>query len=77
MQIGNAPCSWGVFYPTGNSINAEGYLDAVARAGYRVTELGPLGFLPTDTGQLADALAARDLTLAGAAHVHVLAEPPS
>lgn len=77
MQIGNAPCSWGVFYPTGNTVTADGYLDAVARAGYRATELGPLGFLPTDTAKLADALAARNLTLAGAAHVHVLAEPGS
>lgn len=77
MQIGNAPCSWGVFYPTGNSITADEYLDAVARAGYRATELGPLGFMPTDPGQLGDALAARSMTLAGAAHVHVLAEPGS
>lgn len=77
MLIGNAPCSWGVFYPTGNTITADGYLDAVARAGYRLTELGPLGFLPTDTKVLADALATRGLRLAGAAHVHVLAEPGS
>ncbi|MBK1866927.1 sugar phosphate isomerase/epimerase family protein [Aestuariivirga sp. YIM B02566] len=77
MLIGNAPCSWGVFYPTGNRLTAEEYLDAVARAGYRATELGPLGFLPDDPAALADALASRALTLAGAAHVHVLAEPGS
>jgi len=77
MQFGNAPCSWRVFYPTGNSITADGYLDAVARAGYRLTELGPLGFLPEDTGVLSDALAKRGLSLAGASHVHVLAEPGS
>lgn len=77
MKIGNAPCSWGVFYPTGNSITAEGYLDAVARAGYRLTELGPLGFLGEDPVWIADALAARGLTLAGAAHVHTLANPAS
>ena len=75
MQIGNAPCSWGVFYPTGNRITAEGYLDAVARAGYQHTELGPLGFLGEDPGWIADALACRGLTLAGAAHVHTLADP--
>lgn len=77
MKIGNAPCSWGVFYPTGNSITAEGYLDAVARAGYGVTELGPLGFLGDDPVWIAKALAARNLTLAGAAHVHTLADPES
>lgn len=75
MLIANAPCSWGVFYPTGNRLTAQDYLAAVAGAGYRGTELGPLGFLPEDPAQLADALAARDLTLVGAAHVHTLAEP--
>jgi inosose dehydratase len=74
MKLGNAPCSWGVFYPTGNSVTAEGYLDAVARAGYRVTELGPLGFLGQDADWIAGALRARGLTLAGAAHVHTLAD---
>jgi inosose dehydratase len=77
LKIGNAPCSWGVFYPTGNSITAEGYLDAVAGAGYGLTELGPLGFLGEDPVWIAEALAARNLTLAGAAHVHTLADPAS
>ena len=75
MQIGNAPCSWGVFYPTGNAITAEGYLDAVAAAGYRATELGPLGFMGEDPGWIAAALAARGLDLVGASHVHSLADP--
>jgi inosose dehydratase len=74
MDFGNAPCSWGVFYPTGNAITADGYLDAVKRAGYRATELGPLGFLPEEPDALADALGSRGLSLAGASHVHVLAE---
>ena len=77
MLIGNAPCSWGVFYPTGNALGGEAYLDAVARAGYHATELGPLGFLPADTAVLRDALARRGLTLAGAAHVHVLTQAGS
>lgn len=77
MKIGNAPCSWGIFYPTGNALTPEAYLDAVSRAGYRFTELGPLGFLPEDAGWIAGALAARSLTLSGAAHVHTLADPSS
>lgn len=77
MKIGNAPCSWGVFYPTGNTITPEAYLDAVSRAGYRLTELGPLGFMGLDPGWIANALASRDITLAGAAHVHTLADPTS
>ncbi len=75
IKLGNAPCSWGVFYPTGNAITAEGYLDAVAGAGYAATELGPLGFLGEDPVWIAAALAARGLELAGAAHVHTLADP--
>lgn len=74
IKLGNAPCSWGVFYPTGNSITAEGYLDAVTRAGYECTELGPLGFLGEDPAWIATALRVRGLELAGAAHVHTLAD---
>jgi inosose dehydratase len=77
MRIGNAPCSWGVFYPSGNRITAEGYLDAVSHAGYDLTELGPLGFLGEDPVWIAEALSRRGLTLAGAAHVHTLADPAS
>lgn len=77
MKLGNAPCSWGVFYPTGNSVTALAYLDAVARAGYRYTELGPLGFMGTDAGWIAGALQDRGLQLAGAAHVHTLADAAS
>lgn len=75
MLIGNAPCSWGINYPTGNAVTWEAYLDQVADAGYGGTELGPLGFLPTDPGALAAALAARDLALIGATHVHTFADP--
>ena len=42
MLIANAPCSWGITYPTGNSYSWR--LNEVA--GYRGTELGPFGFLP-------------------------------
>lgn len=75
MLIGNAPCSWGINYPTGNSFTWEQYLDQVAAAGYRGTELGPFGFLPTDAGQLGDELAKRGLTLIGATHVHTFSRP--
>ena len=71
MLIGNAPCSWGINYPTGNAYTWQQYLDEVAAAGYRGTELGPFGFLPKDAALLRDELARRDLTLIGATHVHV------
>ncbi len=77
MLIGNAPCSWGIAYPTGNSYTWRQYLDEVAEAGYRGTELGPFGFLPKDAALLSDELAKRDLTLIGATHVHTLGDAAS
>ncbi len=77
MLIGNAPCSWGIYYPHGNSYTWEQYLDQVAAAGYRGTELGPFGFLPKDAGLLRDELARRGLTLIGATHCHTFADPGS
>jgi inosose dehydratase len=77
MLIGNAPCSWGIAYPTGNSYTWQTYLDEVAEAGYRGTELGPFGFLPKDAALLRDELARRDLTLIGATHVHTLGDAAS
>jgi len=75
LSIGNAPCSWGIYYPKDNRYTPEQYLDQVRAAGYATTELGPLGFLPTDAAQLKDALDSRALKLTGATHVHTLADP--
>lgn len=64
LLIGSAPCSWGVEFandprnPTWTRV-----LDETAAAGYAGIELGPIGFMPEDPGELADALAERDLTL--------------
>jgi inosose dehydratase len=77
MLIGNAPCSWGINYPTGNRYTWQQYLDQVAQAGYRGTELGPFGFLPKDPELLRDELEKRSLTLIGAAHVHTLGDAGS
>jgi len=70
MLISNAPCSWGVSYPTGNAVGWVQYLDEVAAAGYRGTELGPFGYLPKDPAVVDEHLAARNLTVVGATHVH-------
>lgn len=77
MLIGNAPCSWGINYPTGNAYTWAQYLDEVAAAGYRGTELGPFGFLPKDKAVLRDELAKRNLTLIGATHVHTFGDRAS
>lgn len=75
MLIGNAPVSWGITYPTGNRVPWRQYLDEVAAAGYRGTELGPFGYLPNDAALLRDELGKRSLTLIGAAHVHTFGDP--
>ncbi|HEV7276651.1 MAG TPA: sugar phosphate isomerase/epimerase [Devosiaceae bacterium] len=77
MLLGNAPCSWGINYPTGNSYSWQQYLDQVAAAGYRGTELGPFGFLPKDPAVLRDELGRRGLELIGATHVHTFGEASS
>ncbi len=66
IQIGNAPCSWGVEFagdprnPTWQSV-----LKDCAAAGYKGIELGPVGFMPEDPAVLGDALAENDLQLIG------------
>ena len=66
IQIGNAPCSWGVEFasdprnPTWQTVLSE-----CAAAGYKGIELGPIGFMPEDPAILADGLAKHDLTLIG------------
>jgi inosose dehydratase len=77
MLIGNAPCSWGINYPTGNAFTWQEYLDQVAASGYRGTELGPFGFLPKDKTVLKAELAKRNLTLIGATHVHTFGDRAS
>jgi inosose dehydratase len=73
LKVGNAPLSWGVFEG-----DAEGnppwrsVLDEMVLAGYRRTELGPIGFLPENTGLLKEELDSRGLTLtAGFLYEHL------
>lgn len=77
MLIANAPCSWGITYPTGNDYSWQRYLDEVAAAGYRGTELGPFGFLPKDAELLKGELATRNLEMIGATHVHTFGDAAS
>lgn len=57
LNIANAPCSWGVdFADAPANPPWERVLREIAEAGFRATELGPLGYLPTKPQQLADAL---------------------
>ncbi|MDT7704581.1 MAG: inosose dehydratase, partial [Pseudonocardiales bacterium] len=66
LQLGTAPDSWGVWFPSdAHQVGWQQYLDEVARAGYLYTELGPQGFLPQDPSQLRDELDSRGLTVSG------------
>jgi inosose dehydratase len=69
IQIGNAPCSWGSLEFEGLEGEAIGYaqmLDELAETGYRGTELGDWGYLPTEPAGLHSEVAARGLALLGA-----------
>lgn len=66
IRIGNAPCSWGVEF-AGDPRNPDWrqVLRECAAAGYEGIELGPVGYMPEDPAQLAEALAEHGLTLTG------------
>lgn len=66
---GNAPCSWGALEFDALEGESAGYrlvLDEMAQTGYKGTELGDWGFMPTDPAVLRDELAVRDLAMLGA-----------
>jgi len=60
-----APCSWGVWYADGapSGVPYSVFLDGAAQAGYKMLELGPDGYLPTDVGRLREELDARKLSI--------------
>jgi inosose dehydratase len=66
IRIGNAPCSWGIEYASGEGYPAwSRVLDECKAAGYNGIELGPIGYMPEDPAVLGDALASRQLELIG------------
>ena len=67
LRLGTAPDSWGVWNPGLDPLQTPWtrYLDEVQAAGYRYSELGPYGYLPTDPGVIRDEYAKRGLTLTG------------
>ncbi len=77
IRIGNAPVSWGV-YEAGKPHNANWreVLDAIAKAGYAGTELGPYGYLPTSAAELGKELSARNLKL-GSSYIGAFLADPS
>jgi inosose dehydratase len=53
IQLSNAPCSWGIeFADNPSNPSWEIVLSEISQAGYKATELGPLGYMPTDKAVL-------------------------
>ena len=66
IQIGNAPCSWGVeFASDPRNPPWRQVLKECAEAGYRGIELGPVGFMPENPSELGQALDEHGLSLIG------------
>lgn len=65
IKVGNAPVSWGVMEVAGwgEQIPYSKVLDEITAAGYAGTELGPYGYFPSDSKELAAELSARALQL--------------
>ncbi|GHF37772.1 inosose dehydratase [Deinococcus metalli] len=75
IRFGNAPCSWGTIEGFGEGVPAPRMLDELVLAGYRGTELGDYGYLPTDIPALRAALHSRNLTMLGAYEGVYLRDP--
>jgi len=76
--VGNAPCSWGTLEFEGTGGDQIGFgrmLDELAETGYRGTELGDWGYMPTDPQVLRGELSKRGLVMLGAFVPVALKEP--
>ena len=77
IRFGNAPCSWGTIEGWGQGIGYAQMLDELVAAGYRGTELGDYGYMPTDPVVLGQELSRRGLTMLGAYEGVYLRDPAS
>ena len=67
--VANAPCSWGSLEfegMEGGAVPYEQMLDELKETGYKGTELGDWGYMPTHPEQLHSELARRELVMLGA-----------
>src|SRR5437773_12308080 len=76
VTIGTAPDSWGVWFPSDpKQIPAKRFLDEVSQAGYEYIELGPFGYLPSDSKELQHELSGRRLKVCAATAISKLEDP--
>jgi inosose dehydratase len=66
IQVANGPVSWGVDLPDKPGAPPwEEVFDEISEAGYKLCELGPMGYLPDDNERVRAELGARGLGVAG------------
>jgi inosose dehydratase len=66
IQVANGPVSWGVDLPDKPGAPPwEEVFDEISEAGYKLCELGPMGYLPDDNERVGAELASRGLGVAG------------
>jgi inosose dehydratase len=78
LQIGTAPCSWGVEFPEDDGqVPWKRCLREIAEAGYEWTELGPYGYIPSDPDALREVLAEQGLRVCSAFVMRPFEDPGS
>ena len=78
LQIGTAPCSWGVEFPEDDGqVPWKRCLREIAEAGYEWTELGPYGYIPTDPKALREVLGEHGLRVCSAVVMRHFEDPGS
>ena len=65
IRVANAPCSWGTIEGFGEAVPWQTMLDELVESGYEGTELGDLGYLPSEPDELRAALSSRGLVMLG------------
>ncbi|MEP7114747.1 MAG: hypothetical protein ABI862_15880, partial [Ilumatobacteraceae bacterium] len=66
IQVANGPVSWGVDLPDKPGAPPwEEVFDEISEAGYKLCELGPMGYLPDDNERVRTELSSRGLGVAG------------
>lgn len=76
MPIGNGPVSWGVDFADQADIPAwDTVFEQIAQAGYTWAELGPVGYLPSDSAMVRDRFDAWGLSVAGSFVFEPLHDP--
>jgi inosose dehydratase len=76
LRAGSAPDSWGVWFPDDPLQTPwQRFLDEIAETGYHWTELGPYGYLPSDSRELERELSSRGLGLTSGFTMFDLEQP--